>query len=103
MLCAILSDTVIFKSPTCTKEDIKAAEDLATMAKLNNLEQLGMEMFLVKSAIKNASPKELVKRDYKDFIFNGKKVGIGQLEVVDLSVFNDKKEALLEEMRILKR
>ncbi len=102
MLCAILSDTVIYKSPTCTEEDIKATEELAKIAEVEDIKALGMEMFLVKSAVKGATPRELVTRDYKDFDMSGKKVGIGQLEVVDLSVFDDMIDDLFKDMEALK-
>ncbi len=102
MLCAILSDTVIYKSPTCTAADIKAARELAKIAEIDDIKALGMQMFLVKSAVKGATPRELLTRDYKDFIMNGNKVGIGQLEVVDLSVFNDIRDELFEDMKALK-
>jgi len=102
MMCAIMSDTVIFKSPTCTKDDIKAVEELAKIAEIKDYKKLGMEMFIVKSAVEGASADELIKRDYKVFDMNGSKVGVGQLEVVDLSVFDDKKEMLLNEMKKIK-
>lgn len=102
MLCAILSDTVIFKSPTCTDADKKAVEALAKIAGVADYKALGMEMFKVKSAVEGASMKDLVFRDYKDFDMNGKKVGIGQLEVVDLSILEPVKKGLLEEITRVK-
>ena len=102
MLCAILSDTVIFRSPTCTREDTKAVKELAKIAGIEDFKALGMEMFKVKSAVEGATPRELVMRDYKDFDMSGSKVGIGQLEVVDISVFDDKKEALFADIEALK-
>jgi manganese-dependent inorganic pyrophosphatase len=102
MMCAILSDTVIFKSPTCTKEDTKACKELAKIAGIEDFKALGMEMFKVKSAVEGASARELTMRDYKDFNMNGKKVGVGQLEVVDLSIFDEKKEMLFEDLKALK-
>ncbi len=102
MMCAILSDTVIFKSPTCTKLDTKIVKELAQIAGIKDYKALGMEMFLVKSAVEGATARELTTRDYKDFDMGGKKVGIGQLEVVDLSVFDDKKEMLFEDLKALK-
>ncbi|RXJ74867.1 manganese-dependent inorganic pyrophosphatase [Veronia nyctiphanis] len=95
MLCAILSDTVIFKSPTCTTADIRCVEDLAKIAGIEDYEALGMEMFKVKSAVDGTPVRDLVLRDFKDFNMNDNLVGIGQLEVVDLSVF-DKIKADLE-------
>lgn len=103
MLCAILSDTVIFKSPTCTREDTKAVKELAKIAGIDDFKSLGMEMFKIKSAIENSTPRELIFRDYKDFNMSGKSIGIGQLEVVDLSLFDGKKDSLLKEMEILKK
>ncbi len=102
MLCAILSDTVIFKSPTCTKIDTKACKELAAIAGIEDYKALGMEMFIVKSAVDGASARELNTRDYKEFDMNGAKVGVGQLEVVDLSVFDDKKDMLFEDMKKMK-
>ena len=102
MMCAILSDTVIFKSPTCTKADTKAVKELAKIAGIEDYKALGMEMFLVKSAVEGASARDLNTRDYKAFEMNGTKVGVNQLEVVDLSVFDDKKEMLFEDMSKMK-
>jgi len=102
MMCAILSDTVIFKSPTCTKEDTKACKELASIAGIEDYKALGMEMFIVKSDVLSATPRELVLRDFKDFNMGSAKVGVGQLEVVDLSVFDDMKDALFDAMKELK-
>jgi manganese-dependent inorganic pyrophosphatase len=102
MLCAILSDTVIFKSPTCTKEDTKACKELAQIAGIEDYKALGMEMFIVKSDVLSASPRELLTRDFKDFDMGGNKIGVGQLEVVDLSVFDAMKADLHEDMKKFK-
>ncbi len=102
MMCAILSDTVIFKSPTCTKEDTKACKELAKIAGIEDYKALGMEMFIVKSDVLNATKEELVLRDFKDFNMGGVKVGVGQLEVVDLSVFDSMKDELFSAMRKIK-
>ncbi|EGY27254.1 manganese-dependent inorganic pyrophosphatase [Desulfovibrio sp. A2] len=102
LLCAILSDTVMFKSVTCTAADKKAVEALAKIAGVADVMALGMEMFKVKSAVDGASMKDLVFRDYKDFDMGGKKVGIGQLEVVDLSILEPVKAGLYEEITKVK-
>jgi len=102
LLCAILSDTVMFKSVTCTDADKKAVEELAKIAGVSDVMALGMEMFKVKSAVDGASANELVFRDYKDFDMSGNKVGIGQLEVVDLSMLDAHKEALQAEIEKVK-
>lgn len=102
MLCSILSDTVIFKSATCTEQDKKAAAALAEIAGETDLPALGMEMFKVKSAIAGTPVRELVMRDYKDFNMSGRKIGIGQLEVVDLSLLDDVKADLAKDIKVLK-
>jgi manganese-dependent inorganic pyrophosphatase len=102
MMCAILSDTVIFKSPTCTKLDTKITKELAQIAGIEDFKAIGLEMFKVKSAVEGVPTRELVMRDYKPFDMNGVKVGIGQLEVVDLSIFNNVKQDLQEDIAKLK-
>ncbi len=102
MMCAILSDTVIFKSPTCTKEDTKACKELAEIAAVEDYKAVGMDMFIVKSDVLTATPRELVLRDFKDFNMGGNTIGVGQLEVVDLNVFDNMKENLFTAMKELK-
>ncbi|EFL52982.1 DHHA2 domain protein [Solidesulfovibrio fructosivorans JJ]] len=102
MMCAILSDTVMFKSPTCTPEDKAAVEALAKIAGVSDYMSLGVEMFKVKSAVGGTPARDLVFRDYKDFDMGGKKIGIGQLEVVDLSILEPVKADLLAECKKVK-
>jgi len=102
MMCAILSDTVIFKSPTCTKTDTKAVKVLADIAGIDDPKALGMEMFIVKSDVLNDTKEDLVLRDFKDFSMGGNTIGVGQLEVVDLSVFDTMKEELFGAMQKIK-
>lgn len=102
MLCAILSDTVIFKSPTCTTADIKCVEALAEIAGIDDAKALGMEMFKVKSAVEGTPVRDLVLRDFKDFNMNGNLIGIGQLEVIDLAIFDDMKADLEADIAALK-
>jgi manganese-dependent inorganic pyrophosphatase len=102
LMCAILSDTVMYKSPTCTDADKKAVDSLAKIAGVTDPMALGMEMFKVKSAVEGTPVRDLVFRDYKDFNMSGKKVGIGQLEVIDLSMLDAMKGALLEDIQKVK-
>ncbi|MBD5552928.1 MAG: manganese-dependent inorganic pyrophosphatase [Desulfovibrio sp.] len=102
MLCAILSDTVIFKSPTRTDADKRAVESLAQIAGVTDYRALGMEMLRVKSAVDGASMSDLVFRDYKDFDMGGKKVGIGQLEVIDLNMLDHVRDGLKKELERVK-
>ncbi len=103
MMCAILSDTVIFKSPTCTKIDTKICKELASIAGIEDFKDIGMEMFKVKSQVDGVPTRDLVKRDFKNFDMHGNKVGIGQLEVVDLSIFDNIKDDLIADIEALRQ
>lgn len=103
MLCAILSDTVLFKSPTCTEDDKKAASELAALAGVEDMQKLGMDMFKAKSNLEGATPRELIFRDFKDFDMSGHKVGIGQLELTSLDLVTPElKSALQSELQKVK-
>ena len=78
---AILSDTVIFKSPTCTKRDIDMAERMARIAKVS-LEALGQELFSA-SGSDNKSAEELFMADFKEFHIAEQKLGVSQITCVD--------------------
>lgn len=103
MLAAILSDTVMFKSPTTTEIDKKAAGQLATLAGVTDMQALGLEMFKAKSDFEKASMRDLLKRDAKEFSMGGKKILVAQLEAVDNSLFDPIKDKLLAEMRVAQK
>jgi len=102
MMMAILSDTVIFKSPTCTKVDTKAVKELAKIAGIEDYKSLAMEMFIIKSATQGATARELNTRDYKAFEMNGMKVGVNQLEMIDISALDDRKDEIMTDMKAMK-
>jgi manganese-dependent inorganic pyrophosphatase len=103
MLAAILSDTVGFKSPTCTPKDKELALELAKVAGIDDLETFTLEIFKAKSDVSKLSPQEIVKNDYKIFDFAGKKVMIDQLETVEQAkIITDKKTELLKAMAEVK-
>ena len=102
MMCAILSDTVIFKSPTCTALDIQVVKELSKICGIEDFGALGMEMFKVKSEVEGTPVRDLVMRDYKNFDMHGSQVGVGQLEVVDGSVFDKIKDDLMEDIKKVK-
>ena len=94
MLCAILSDTVNFKSPTCTDEDKAAVAELLQITGVSDQDALFMEMLKAKSSVEGVPAKDLIFRDYKDFDMNGKKVGIGQIELATLDQVADIRDDL---------
>jgi len=102
LAAAILSDTVIFKSPTTTQIDKEVAKKLAEIAEIEDLEKLGIEMFKVKSKIADKSVEELLKKDYKTYDFKGRKIWIAQIEVVDDEEVLKRKKEILEFMKEFK-
>ncbi|MGM0502769.1 MAG: manganese-dependent inorganic pyrophosphatase, partial [Bacillota bacterium] len=82
LLSAILSDTVIFRSPTSTTEDQEMAEMLAQQLGVE-IKDYGVEMFKAGSVVQKLAPKELVTNDYKEYQFAGDTIGVGQIEVMD--------------------
>ncbi len=102
LLSAILSDTVAFKSVTTTEFDKKMAEELAKIAGIDDMMAHAMEMFKAKSDVAGKSPRDLLYRDFKDYTMSGKKVGVGQIEVVSLDLLKDVKDAIYEEMKKVK-
>ena len=102
MLCAILSDTVNFKSPTCTDADKAAVADLLKITGVTDQDALFMEMLKAKSSVAGVPIKELLFRDYKDFDMNGKKVGIGQIELATLDQVADIRDDLYTALQQVK-
>lgn len=82
MCSAIISDTLMFKSPTCTELDIKAGKQLARIAGID-IETHAREMFFAGSNISEKTAKELFLGDYKKFSFGEISFGIGQVSCID--------------------
>ena len=99
MAAAILSDTVLFKSPTCTGRDRRIAERLARIAAID-LDTLGRELFSVgKSTDKPAA--ELLQTDFKEFHIGGHPLGISQVTCLNTGDVLQRLPELLEAMRRL--
>lgn len=89
MVSAIISDSLLFKSPTCTDEDIEAAKELAKIAEVD-LDVYGLEMLKAGTDLKDKSMDELLANDAKTFDMNGHKVEINQINAVDLEEVYEK-------------
>ena len=89
MACAIMSDTMMFKSPTTTELDRNAVAELGKIAGINAGE-VGMEMLRVKSSIENDSAEDLINRDLKEFDMRGHKIAIAQIELIDIKMIDPK-------------
>ena len=94
LLSAILSDTVIFRSPTCTVDDKKIAKQLAKQLDVD-IEEYGKELFKAGSVVNKLNPEELIQNDYKEYEFAGQTIGVGQIEVMDVEVVKPIKEEVL--------
>ena len=84
LLCAaIISDTLMFRSPTCTQQDKIAASALALIADIK-IEDFAREMFKAGSNLKDKAPEEIFYQDYKKFIAEGNVAfGVGQISSMD--------------------
>ncbi len=102
LLSSILSDTVIFKSATTTELDKAVAEELAKIAGVDDMTKFGVEIKAKLSAVDDLTAREIITRDYKDFDMSGKKVGVGQIELVDLSLIESRVDEIYEEMKKMK-
>lgn len=84
MVSAIVSDTLLFKSPTCTQEDIDAANELASIAEIN-LNGYGLDMLKAGTNLSDKSAATLLDLDAKSFPMGAKNVRIAQVNTVDLN------------------
>ncbi|RAN65418.1 manganese-dependent inorganic pyrophosphatase [Dolosigranulum pigrum] len=95
MLSAIISDTLLFKSPTCTAEDERAAQELAEIAEVD-LQAYGMKMLKAGTNVNSKSAQDILNGDAKSFEMGDKTVRIGQVNVVDVQELLQRKDELIE-------
>ncbi len=95
LLCsAIISDTLLFRSPTCTEVDKKAAMELAEIAEIR-LEEYAREMFTAGSNLKNKTDEEIFYQDFKRFTAGKVSFGVGQISSLNEQELDSLKERLL--------
>ncbi|WP_214710183.1 MULTISPECIES: manganese-dependent inorganic pyrophosphatase [unclassified Exiguobacterium] len=82
MLSAIISDSLLFKSPTCTDEDIKAAKELAAISG-TDIETYGLEMLKAGADLSQKTIPELISLDAKEFAMGDYRIEIAQVNTVD--------------------
>lgn len=100
LLSAIVSDTVLFKSPTCTEQDKAAAEKLAVIAGVN-LREYGMAMLKAGADLGDLTPAQIAKTDSKPFSFGKYKAIVAQISVMDTADILAKKAELVAAMQEL--
>ncbi|SDE96552.1 manganese-dependent inorganic pyrophosphatase [Fontibacillus panacisegetis] len=84
MLSAIISDSLLFKSPTCTEQDVAAARELADIAGVNAAEY-GLDMLKAGADLSDKTIEQLISLDAKEFEMGGSKVEIAQVNAVDVN------------------
>lgn len=95
LLCsAIISDTLMFRSPTCTWMDKAAAEELAKLAEIQ-VEELAEGMFQAGSNLRGKTAEEICFQDFKQFTVNDLKFGVGQINSMNPEELSEIKEVLL--------
>lgn len=95
ILCAaIISDTLLFRSPTCTSVDRAAAEALSQIAGIN-MQELAENMFQAGSNLKGKTPEEICFQDFKHFTVNDVKFGVGQINSMHEEELSEIKERIL--------
>ena len=98
LLCAaIISDTLMFRSPTCTPMDENACRALAKIAKVD-IEKLASDMFKAGSNLNNRSFEEIFEQDYKEFNSEDFSFGIGQISAFDKETLKNIKDGIKEYM-----
>lgn len=97
MLSAIVSDSLLFKSPTCTEEDVKAAKELATIADVD-LDTYGLDMLKAGTNLSDKTALQLIDGDAKTFPMGDKNLRIGQVNTVDVQDVLSRQAELEEEM-----
>jgi manganese-dependent inorganic pyrophosphatase len=86
MLSGIISDTLLFASPTTTELDKKVAQKLATIANVD-LQKYGVELLGSGVSIEGMSITDVIYKDFKNYTINENKFGIGQVFTTDFKVF----------------
>ena len=98
LLCAaIISDTLLFRSPTCTWMDEKAAKELAAIAEID-MEELSRNMFQAGSNLKGKTAEEICFQDVKQFTVGDVKFGVGQINSMNADELGEIKGTLLPYM-----
>ena len=98
MLSAILSDTLLFKSPTCTSRDVEVAKELAKLAKVDNISEYGMEMLVAGTSMAKSSMKEIINQDKKVFPIGDMEIAVAQINTVQIGELVARKEEIAKEI-----
>lgn len=100
LLCgAIISDTLLFKSPTCTEQDKDICHKLAKIAGISSLEEFAKEMFKAGTSLKGKTVSQIFNQDFKPFNMGESRVGVAQVNTMDIDGFMPLKDEMLSYMK----
>ncbi len=102
LLSGILSDTIIFRSPTCTETDNDMAAWLGEIAGIDP-QEYGMEMFRASSALTGLDDKTLIRTDMKEFTEKDIRFSVSQVEVVEFDEIRGRSAALLKQLEQMQK
>jgi len=102
MLAAILSDTLMFRSPTCTAKDQQIAKRLAGIAQVD-IEIFARQMFKEGSNFQEQSVEEIIRQDFKEFVLGKARIGIGQVSALDFSTLAERRGDILRALEETKK
>ncbi len=98
ILCgAIISDTLLFRSPTCTEQDKYLCNKLAEIAGIN-IEEFAKEMFKAGTSLQGKTVEQIFNQDFKPFTMGDTKIGVAQVNTMDIEGFMPLKEEMLTYM-----
>lgn len=95
MLSAILSDTLLFKSPTCTRVDVEVGEKLSKIARLD-IQEYGTKMFKAASSVAGMSVEEIIHSDMKTFKYSDSTLAIGQVMTMDFDEISKRQDEFID-------
>jgi manganese-dependent inorganic pyrophosphatase len=99
LMSAIISDTLLFRSPTCTPLDRKAAMELAKTAGIDDIEKYASAMFRAGSNLEDKTPQEIFFQDYKKFNIEDTNFGVGQISSMSKEELEFIKSALIPQLK----
>ena len=98
LMSAILSDTLMFRSPTCTPLDVAAAKAFAKIAGVDDIEAYAAKMFTAGSNLGNKTGEEIFHQDFKKFVIEKNVFGVGQISSMDSNELDMIKEKIMPQM-----
>lgn len=98
MLSAIISDTLLFKSPTCTSKDVETAKELAKLAGIKDIREYGMEMLMAGTSFAKAAMKDIINQDKKVFAVNDSEIAVAQVNTVSIDDISKREDEIKKEI-----